>query len=106
MNEDKQYIKPYKLNFLQAYIDYMYLTREKNEEYAFERFYNLCCAVQIGSMSNKYRVDLIKYFEARLLIKAVNRLHSIIWLTNDQYNDIHRLFCAKLREDLFYDILV
>src|SRR5574343_1016190 len=104
MNKDKQYIKPYKLNFLQAYIDYMYLTREKKEKYAFERFYNLCCVIQIGSISNEYRVNLIKDFETRLLTKAVNRLHSIIQLTNDQYYDIHRLFCAKLRESLFYDI--
>lgn len=106
MNKDKQYIKPYKQFFLQAYLDYIYICNNYNQSYVLPRFNNLCCAVQIGSETNQYRVNLIKKFESNLLKKAITILHSKIELTQQEYDNIRFILSGKSREDLFYDILV
>lgn len=59
----KEYIKPHKLTLLKAYQDFL-------KDISFESLENLCCYVQVGSGTNKKRVDLIKDFEFLILKSA------------------------------------
>jgi hypothetical protein len=106
MKQNKKYIKPYKKTFLQVYFNYMYICDNCDKSRIFNAFIDLCCCVQIGSKTNEYRVNLIDKFESKLLIKAVNKLHSTIEITEEQFDEIGNIFNQKLRYGLFYMLFV
>ena len=101
----KQYIKPYKLAFLTEYIHFMSINDIKQYNIV-GCFKNLCCCIQIGSCTNEYRVSLIEKFELFLLKRAINRLHNLIDITEEEYYDISAIFNHKNRYSLFYILFV
>ena len=101
MNKDKEYIKPYKKEFFYAYMNYKHKCYNYKSSYILPSFNNLCYAVQIGSGTNQYRVNLMRKFELNLLKRAIMILHSKIELTPKDYDNIHFILSEQRREDLF-----
>lgn len=77
---DKEYIRPYKITFLKAYVFFMKNINEKSsKEDVIKLFLNLCCYLEKGNETKRYRrrVNVIVH---DLLPKRISKVMYFIFL--------------------------